>query len=56
MSVRQREPAGTINISYNVGGQDDDKSGAITRMCKTPVVIKQTAEQTNCSGKSKADE
>jgi len=34
MSVRQREPAGTIKISYNVGGDRDDKSGAITQMCK----------------------
>ena len=44
---RERDPAVHVKNAANEGGQDDDKSGAITRMCKTPVVIKQIAEQTN---------
>ena len=44
---RERDPAVHVKHAANEGGQDDDKSGAITRMCKTPVVIKQIAEQTN---------
>jgi len=32
--VRERDPAGTINISYNVGGQDDEKPVAITPVVK----------------------
>ena len=32
---RERDPAGTINIGYNEGGNGDEKSVAKTQMVKT---------------------
>jgi len=53
---RERGPAAHLKHVANEGVLPDDKFLALTGMCKKVVVIKQIAEQTNCSGKSKADE